>query len=887
MSLSLSTGIFAETGNPPCNPGFPAKRSMARFQAFLLPWLLLCLGLTPCGAEPVPTNGIPPDTPLSRLVPAEKHLDPGWLASLGSRGQPQVFKGSDLKFIGMPVGGLFAGQLYLGGDGQLWHWDVFNEHRFTGSGHYARPMVPSSPLEQRFTLGIGGRTIPVGSAGFSDISFRGEYPVGTVTYKDPKVPVSVTLEAFSPFVPLDLEDSSLPATIMRFTLANGSAAPVKASLTGILENAVLLRHRELIGTRSTGIVGTGDGTFLNCTAKANGDPCLEDQGSMTLALLGAPADSRSENRREPLNQKSVGSLGRTVRLAPKESKTVTFVIAWFFPDLNHLPHLKDQGRWYSRKFSSASQVAEYVATHEKELTGETFLWRKTWYDSTLPYWLLDRTFINTSILATGTSYRLADGRYWAWEGVADCPGTCGHVYGYAQAAGRLFPGLEREQRETVDFGISQNPDGAIRFRGENNGFPAIDAQAGYVLRALREHLVSKDDDFLKRIWPKVRLATDWLIAKDGKESGIIHGNQHNTLDSDWFGENAWLSGLYQAALLASAEMADRANDPDYAVRCRRIAAAGRDSMATNLFNGEYYQNKVDPAHPEAINSGSGCEIDQVMGQGWAFQVGLPRVFPKEQTVKSLQSLWKYNFAPDVGPYREVNKPGRWYAMPGEAGLLMCTFPKSDWDYRRAAGQGNPGFVGYFNECMNGFEHQVAGHIIWEGEPDSDLVTKGLAIERALHDRYAPSKRNPYNEIECGDHYGRSMASYGVFLAACGFEYDGPRGHIGFAPKIHPEDFKAAFTAAEGWGSYSQRITGSDMTAEFAVKWGKVTLNSFSLASKGPSAGFKAMLDGKEIPAEVTGNDGKVTVALRPSVIVPVGHSLVLHLPYPSGTTACK
>jgi len=131
----------------------------------------------------------------------------------------------------------------------------------------------------------------------------------------------------------------------------------------------------------------------------------------------------------------------------------------------------------------------------------------------------------------------------------------------------------------------------------------------------------------------------------------------------------------------------------------------------------------------------------------------------------------------VGPYREHYKPGRWYALAGEAGLLMCSFPRADWDYEQAKGKGPEWAAGYFNECMNGFEYQVAGHMIWE-----NMVQEGLAITRAVHDRYHASKRI-VERGECGDHYARSMASYGVFLAACGFEYHGPHGHIGFAPRL--------------------------------------------------------------------------------------------------------
>jgi len=821
-----------------------------------------------------------PTPPLRELVPEEKKLDPDWIASLAVRGEPQVWSGDSLKFIGMPVGGLFAGHLYLGGDGKLWLWDIFNDKIFTGPEHYAHPLNPSSPLEQGFSLKLGERTIPIDTKGFSDISFRGEYPVGTVNYKDPSVPVGVKLEAFSPFIPLDVEDSSLPATLMRFTLTNTSPEPVEVTLSGKLENAALLRHRTLPGTRSIEVVKGKNYAFLSCFAVVASDPkikILEDDGTMGLALLGVPADVASEKRTVPLDDKLVGSLGRTVKLGPGESATITFALTWFFPNLHHLPNLKEQGRWYAGKFDSAQAVAAYLAENGERLTEGTLLWRKIWYDSTLPYWFLDRTFLNTSILATSTSYRLRNGRYWAWEGVGDCAGTCGHVYYYAQAAGRLFPEIEREQREQVDFAIAQQPDGSIRFRGENNKIPAIDGEAGYILRVLREHQVSKDDAFLRRIWPRVKLATDWLIAKDGSESGIIHGKQHNTLDKDWFGENTWLSGLYQAALIASAEMADLMKDPDYAARCRKIARAGREHMAGTLFNGEYYQNRIDPAHADAINSGSGCEIDQVMGQSWAFQLGLPRVFPKKETVRSLESLWKYNFTTDVGPFRAVNKDGRWYAMPGEAGLLMCTFPRDDWDYKKASGNGPAWATGYFNECMNGFEHQVAGHMIWEGTPGSDLVTKGLSIERSLHDRYNAFKRNPYNEIECGDHYGRSMASYGVFLAACGFEYNGPAGHIGFAPRITPDHFKAAFTTAEGWGSYSQEISRGTMSAELAVKWGSVTLRSFSLHAPSKPKTAIVTLGDQRIKSTLEAKGGETIVTFKDPLEIPANATLQLVL----------
>ncbi len=767
---------------------------------------------------------------FEKLVPADKKLHPDWVKSLFARGRPTVYRGeAELRYIGMPVGGITCGQLYLGGDGKLWHWDIFNQHLGTNEAHYAHPPLPSSPIEQGFSLRVdaGGasKTYGLDRTGFADVSFCGQYPIGTVQYEDPGCPLAVTLEAFSPFIPLNTEDSSLPATVLQFTLRNRSAAAVEATFSGRLENGVCLNHRGQEGVlrnrviREAGLttllcsaekaaagptgradivfenwsketyegwnvegaafgrgpvnksevpayqgdVGGDTARVVNSHASAPGDSVgekdravgkltsgeftierrfitfwigggkaqspsrlgltllvdgkpvqtaagedrnemalkyfdvralagqkarleivddatggwgnvgvgrivftdqmptdgpleeLPDFGTMALALPGEAAEEASGEETALFAGKLTGGLGRKLKLGPGESARVTFVLAWHFPNLSLGGPLQKAGRHYATRFASAQEVARYVGEQLERLAGETRLWRETWYDSTLPNWFLERTFLNTSILATSTCYRFANGRFYGWEGVGCCEGTCGHVYHYAHATARLFPDLERSTRERIDFGIALQADGAIHFRGEFGDFPAVDAQAGTVLRALREHEMSAEGAFLKRNWPKIKLATQWLIGKDGNGDGLIEGNQHNTLDTDWYGPVAWLSGLYLAALAAAAEMADEAGDTEFAGQCRGIFERGQKNFVAQLFDGEYFIDKVDPKHLDAINSGTGCEIDQVFGQSWALQVGLPRVLPRKETKSALQSLWRYNFSPDVGPYRAAYK----------------------------------------------------------------------------------------------------------------------------------------------------------------------------------------------------------------------------------------
>ncbi|MDR2676328.1 MAG: hypothetical protein LBC18_16060, partial [Opitutaceae bacterium] len=701
-----------------------------------------------------------------------KDLPAGWEEDCAARGARTIHRGGDLRMIGMPVGGLCAGQLYLGGDGRLLLWDIFNRVYRPGLNGltYETPPVPERLVDQApdqgFALRVkgGGREEcrRLDRTGFADIAFSGEYPIGTVGYRDPALPVSVRLEAFSPFVPLDTDNSSLPATLLHYTLTNDGPSPVEAEVMGWMQNVVARTAETLIPVLRTNRVEAAGGSLLlrlgarpwrggESTTVEHADAAaavygplrtLRDYGEMGLMLLDAGPEDRAvtdlpdglelgqmfaalrtggdgraraaaRETGRPMLEFHRAAASRTVSLSPGQSRTISFAVLWHFPNLSFKAWEKDpqtmpQGRHYAARFPTLGELAAHVAGCHAGLSALTRLWRDTWYDSTLPCWFLDRTFMNTSTLATSTVYRYKNGRFWGWEGVGACHGTCNHVWHYAQAMARLFPDLERDVREhtNLGFGLNQKT-GAIRHR-HAAGVVAVDGMAGIVLGALREHQMSADDAFLRRVWPRLRLVMENLIRRDPEQNGLLAGAQHNTLDSSWHGSIAWLSGMYLAALRASEEMALEAGDRDFARTARAIFERGRETLPRRLWGGEYFINLIDPAKPESVNSGTGCFIDQVLGQGWAFQAGLGRVFPEDKTRRALQSLWRYNFTTDVGSFRAANPAGRPLAMPGEGGMVMCTFPRDDWDYERAKGAGRgAGFARYLNECMTGFEYQVA------------------------------------------------------------------------------------------------------------------------------------------------------------------------------------
>jgi uncharacterized protein (DUF608 family) len=573
---------------------------------------------------------------------------------------------------------------------------------------------------------------------------------------------------------------------------------------------------------------------------------LPDNGSLVLALadeaittkntrdLLDPAWAWSKRLHATLDvnypvteRRSAAMATKMVKLAPKSTRTFTFVLAWFFP--NH-----PQGHEYTSRFSDAAKVARYVLDNHDRLAGDTKKWHQTFYeDSTLPRWLLFRLHSTVSTLATGTCQWRQSGRFWAWEGVGCCEGTCTHVWNYAHAPARLFPELERSAREMQDFGEGFDPNsGLVGFR--SNRTYAADGQCGTILKAYREHLCSADDSFLRRNWPRIKKALEFSIKQDGNDDGLIENSQHNTYDINFEGPNTFVGSLYLAAICAGAEMAREMGDEPFAERCERIFERGVDLTMERLWDGEYFIQLVDLTKHPKNQYEKGCLSDQLFGQGWAHQLALGYLYPPEQVKQALRSVWKYNWAPDVGPYNEAHPPERWFALPGEPGLFTCTWPKSP--YLKEG-------VRYREEVWTGIEYQVAGHMVWE-----NMVTEALAICRGVNDRYQPAKHNPFNEIECGDHYARGMASWGVYTALAGFEYHGPEGHIGFAPRITPDNFRAAFTAAEGWGSFAQTRKADVQREQIDLRWGRLKLKSLA---------FYVPLDWRTVETAILLNDTSV------------------------------
>lgn len=759
--------------------------------------------------------------------------------------------------------------------------------------------------------------------GVEQIEYAGEYPVAEIRYRDAALPAEISLEAYCPFVPLNARDSGLPCIVFEFTVKNASERPLAASVLATLQNLVGWDgHSPIVGVENFAY-GANRNALLRAkglTAIEMSNPRLPQDfafnGRVALAAFAEHAsyatqwdnlellwrdfaeDGRLPNQDggEPNETGRTwnGALAAPLNLNPGEEKKVTFVLAWYFPNRYvdwsqpafTIADRKTKfwiGTQYGRHFRSALDVVNYVQANFDRLAGETRLFRDTFYDSTLPYSLLDSVSAQASIIRTPTCIWIEDGTLHGFEGCCGastthcsnsgcCPLNCTHVWNYEQSLSRLFPDLERTMRHT-DLEVQQHETGYIPHRtilpaylprpwerkigGPEN--PALDGMLGTVLKTYREYRQCGDREWLARLWPRVKKLMDYVLTTlDPQGTGVIQGEQPNTYDISIYGPNSFIGSLYLAALRAAEAMARLRGEESVAQRYRAVYENGRRNLPAECWNGEYYIQKIDIAKYPEHQYGQGCHADQLLGQWWAHQVALGSVLPEEQVRSALAAILKYNWRESFAGFKQ--EP-RVFASDNDQGLLLCTWPK---------GGRPPVPTLYSDEVWTGIEYEVAALLIYDGRAED-----AFQLVRAVRARYDGRERNPWNDIECGDHYTRAMSSWTLLEASAGMRYDAGERFLAFAPRWKPEEFRCFFITGDGWGTFDQNGSASAQTETLAVRYGSVRLRRLEFAASGTLLPRRASvsLDGQPLQTKSSISGKAVRLDFVSEVSVPAGGAL--------------
>jgi non-lysosomal glucosylceramidase len=570
------------------------------------------------------------------------------------------------------------------------------------------------------------------------------------------------------------------------------------------------------------------------------------------------ANGQLEDRDADGNQSPTGSLSVSTVVPANSSQSVTFLLSWHFPNrttwketgLNHpqspVQESTNIGNYYTTQYKDAWDAATYTAQNLDWLESESLSFANSLCNSDLPTVVKEAALYNLSTLRSQTVFRTPDGYMFGWEGCDDtagcCFGSCTHVWNYEQATAFLFGDLAVGMRE-VEFLYSTRANGGMSFRvdlplehAKTWSLAAADGQLGCIMKLYRDWQLSGDDDMLRKLWGNARKALEfcWVAGGwDADKDGVMEGCQHNTMDVEYYGPNPQMGVWYLGALRASEEMARHLGVEDFADECRELYENGRQWMDDNLFNGEYYEHEIrpaaskdsvfgmlmssmgaaDPTEP-VLQLGSGCLVDQLVGQFMAHVCGLGYLVDKGNVKNTLDSIMRYNFKENM--YGHFNHM-RSYVLNDEAALLMATYPRGNRPARPFP---------YYNEVMTGFEYTAAVGMLYEND-----VENGLKCIQAIRDRYDGLKRNPFDEAECGHHYARAMASWAAILALTGFQYSAVDKTIAFSASA--ESCEHFWSNGYAWGTCKQ-TPQEDGTyiVDFNVSYGEISFGMMELTSFG-------------------------------------------------------
>ena len=585
-----------------------------------------------------------------------------------------VYTGRRKNEISFPLGGIGTGSIGFGGNGRLIDWEIRNRPDKGSSNGFSHLAIKAEkngkvvdarilhgdlhpPYTGSFAksvlneFGSGPpRDYLSGMPHFKKAQFVGEFPIARLRLADEQFPGKVQVMAFNPFIPMNEDDSSIPAAFFEVSVFNNTDNALDYTVNLCVKNQAppgtginTLWSEPPYNTVELGAMLTPDNVDsygdISCGTDSKEFSCQEYlfRGSWFESLTRywqefctvGPWKNRTytvPNRVESsgLGKEDYCVIAAHVHALPGERAKVRFVLGWNYPfrynywdpgcDCATNPKEADcvHQTWrnfYSSLFTDSKEVVKYCLKNWDRLYAQTKLFKNALFSSSLPPEVLDAVSANLSILKSPTVLRLEDGTLYGFEGCncesGCCDGSCSHVWNYEYAVPYLFPRLRRGFRD-IDFAYNLGRDGGMTFRlqlpigrSRMSFRPCVDGQFGGVFQAYREWILSGDSSWLAGHWESIKKMISYAWSDENPDrwdydkDGVLEGCQHHTLDMELFGPNAWLTGFYLLALRAGTEMAEFLGDHSTAEEYRALFSKGKSWVENNLFNGEYYQQDLD------------------------------------------------------------------------------------------------------------------------------------------------------------------------------------------------------------------------------------------------------------------------------------------------------
>lgn len=483
---------------------------------------------------------------------------------------------------GVPIGGFGTGKFELLPNGQFGNLTINNSWDLP----VLRPRGTFLAVGAKASSsGGGGRILqvnpadPRGNKIFSDYpsmtdgKYTGKFPFGQVDLTDEKLPLEVTIEGWSPVIPYNAEDSSLPAGVINVVVRNPQKYPVSTAVAFSWED-VNGRGGSLLPDDQHGFVApsvhkdaaTSEVTgFQISTTHIQNDRAASFTGDLfvgttiegvavTRNLSWNPRSGKipwwksfTNNLRLdkiPSSPKSVtgktdaGPMSSTLcvsfNLAPKEARRVPFIVAWYAPKIVTLdsasgePSVEEPD--YAHRFGSSVGVASYLAIHRKEFRAKTDEWVDMIDRSSIPPWAKTHT-LNSLFPMHSNSIYLKEKRFAMLESPADMRGMLGPVdlkLGSDDFLLTMFPDLQKTELNL--YARAQKEDGRIpryvgNIHGALSGFDQdllgakwYDPTASWLLELARYWRETGDEATRNALKPAIEKAQSFLVNELAKDT---------------------------------------------------------------------------------------------------------------------------------------------------------------------------------------------------------------------------------------------------------------------------------------------------------------------------------------------------------------------------------
>lgn len=758
-----------------------------------------------------------------------------------------------LRNSGLPLGGLGTGSVELRRDGYFHEWQIMN-NRPWGSG----PEV-DLPLEtSHFGLQVHGentnRSALLGLAGGFNGYLNNPYdlawlehpeeinadirmPFTVLKYNLGSFPIAATLEAFSPFIPLDAKNSALPLAFFTFNLRNCASKPLKVSLFNATQNFVgyaqpgkrsrmtfhkaehssrILFERERLdednpsrGTMVIGALGCGEiePTYVlhPVTYRDIWDPlresgvledCDNGDNERDLELPAGGGDA-------PRGLLPFGVLCQSTRLEPGESRDIVFVLAWHFPVMRERDYGPKNsegsviGHQYAKWFDDAVQVFEYGIENHQRLKSETKAFFNAFYSSSLDLWLLEAISAQLTTLIK-SSWWDWQGRFAIWEGLGCCGLQTTDVTHYGSFPVVLFfPELQKSQMRLTQANIKVPGKIPHMMPGtfscsDHDERDRIDLVPEFVLQVWRDVLWTGDQAYATEMWPTIRDALAVYETYDTDGDGLPN-NTGPDQTYDQFplrGTSAFVGFLYAAALKASAVLAAVAGEQERGAILEKKLDNALAELDEQLWNGSYYRLCYDPV--DGVEN-EGVMADQINAD-WFVRQTTGQAFLPEAKVRSALSQILEHCSTEFGFIANCTWP---FGNEIEIGRHTVDQARTPW---------------------SGVEYALAAHLILTG-----MEQEGLKLVRDVWDRYERAGLR-FNHFECGEHYYRAMSAWAVYLASCGFALNSLEQSLTLA--VRDEEAAFVVNTPTCWGF--ARTSNRGVLLDLSIQRGCLTVQELVL-----------------------------------------------------------